>query len=106
MRSANWLVLGGSTACVAALLVVVPSGWIAGAENALSAWRGWLGGARVAAIAAAWIWWEPLVDRLPGVGPEAAAHLKRRRNFWTGALLAVELVVVRNVFGALWRLAA
>ena len=106
MRSANWLVLGASTACVVALLALLPPGWIAGAESALSVWRGWLGAARVAAIVAAWIWWDALVERLPAVGPDGTAYLKRRRTFWIGALAAVELVVVRNVFGALWRLAA
>lgn len=106
MRSAAWLVLGASTACVVGLLVVLSSAWIAGAESALAAWRGWLGAARVAAIVAAWIWWDAVVERMPALGPDAAVYLKSRRRFWIGALVAVELVVVRNVLGALWSLAA
>ena len=100
MRSASWVVLGALAACVVALLVALPPGWIAGAEGALAAWRGWLGAARVGAIVAAWIWWDALVDRLPAVGPDEAAYLRRRRRFWVGALVAVEAVLVRNLFGA------
>lgn len=105
MRSANWLVLGASAACVAALLLVLPPAWIAGAESALAACRGWLGAVRVSAIVAAWIWWDALVARMPALGPDATAYLKRRRNFWIGTLAAVELVVARNVLGTLWSLA-
>ncbi len=106
MRCANWVVLGGSAACVVALLVVLPPGWIADAEGALAASRGWLGAARVGAIVAAWVWWDALVERLPGVGPVATAYLRRRRHFWVGALVAVETVLVRNLFGALWSVGA
>ena len=102
----TWLVLACSAAAVAAALVLLPPGWIGRAETALAPWRPWLGGARIAAIVAAWIWWDRLVAALPGLPEDAAAHLRKRRRFWTGALVAVELVVVRNVFGALWRLAA
>ena len=106
MRAAGWLAGGASAACAVAVLVVLPSGWIVGAESALAASRGWIGAGRLAAIAAAWIWWDALVERLPAVGPDGTAYLKRRRTFWIGALLAVELVVVRNVFGALRSLLA
>ena len=105
MRSSNWLVLGASTLCIVALLVALPNGWIAGAEGVLASSRGWLGAARVGAIVAAWVWWDALVERLP-VGPEATAHLRGRRGFWIGALVAVETVLVRNVFGVLWSLGA
>ena len=106
MRSANWLVLGTSTAAVVALLVVLPPGWVAGAESALAGWRPWVGAARIAGIVAAWFWWDTLAERAPRLGPDGVAHLKERRTFWIGALVAVELVVVRNVFGVLRGLVA
>lgn len=106
MRAANWLVLGGTAAAVVAALLLVPPGWIVRAESSVAAWSGWLGAARIAAIAAAWVWWDALVGRLPGLEPDGAAHLRARRPFWIGALLAVELVLVRNVLGTLWEFAA
>ena len=105
MRSANWLVLGATAAAVAAALVLLPPGWIVRAEAAADAWSGWLGAARIAAIGAAWVWWDALVGRIPGISADGAAHLRARRPFWIGALLAVELLLVRNVPGALWALA-
>lgn len=106
MKSANWLVLGATAAAVVAALVMLPPGWIVRAEAAVSAWSGWLGAARIAAIGAAWIWWDALVGRIPGIAADGAAHLRARRPFWIGALLAVELLLVRNAPGALWALAA
>ena len=106
MRLRNWLVLGATGAAVAAALVLLPPRWIVAADAALEPWRPWLGGIRGAGIAAAWIWWDRLVGSIPGLTDAAAAHLRGRRHFWCGALAAVELVLVRNVFGALWRLAA
>lgn len=106
MRRANWLVLGAAAAAVAAALAMLPPGWIVAAEAGVAAWSGWLGAARIAAIGAAWVWWDALVGWLPGIGADGAAHLRARRPFWIGALLAVELLLVRNVPGALWELAA
>ena len=106
MTRTGWLSVGGSAAAVAAALVLVPAEWIAAADARLAGWRPWLGGLRAAAILGAWIWWDGLVARIPGLAPEASAHLRGRRHFWCGALAAVELVLVRNVCGALWRLAA
>ena len=106
MRPAHWLGLGVSALAVAALAALLPTGWIGGAEGALAGWRPWLGVARMAGIATAWLWWDALAERVPGIGAEGAAYLKDRRGFWIGALIAVELVLVRNVAGALWLLAA
>ena len=106
MRATNWLVLGGTAAAVVAALIVIPPEWIAAADERLSAWRPWLGGLRVAAIVAVWVWWNRLVAALPGLTEEGAEYLRARRGFWAGALAAVELVVVRNLPGALWRLVA
>ena len=106
MRSANWLVLGATTTAVVAALVMLPPGWIVRAEAAVVAWSGWLGAARIVAIGAAWVWWDALVGRIPGIAADGAAHLRARRPFWIGALLAVELLLVRNAPGALWALAA
>ena len=106
MRSVNWLVLGAATALVLAAVVLVPPGWIEAADARLAPWRPWLGDLRAVAIAAVWIWWNRLVAWIPGLPEDAADHLRRRRHFWCGALAAVELVLVRNVPGALWRLAA
>ncbi|MCY3812116.1 MAG: hypothetical protein OXH15_10005 [Gammaproteobacteria bacterium] len=106
MRAANWLVLGATAAAVVAVLVLAPPGWIARAETVVAAWSGWLGAARIAAIAAAWVWWDALVGRLPGITADGAAHLRARRAFWIGALVAVELVLVRNVVGTLWAFVA
>ena len=106
MTRGGWLVLGASVTAVTAALVFVPPEWIVHADARLAAWRAWLGGLRAAAIVAAWVWWNGLVARVPGLTGEAAAYLRSRRHFWGGALLAVELVLVRNVPGALWRLAA
>ena len=105
MRSVTWLVLGGTAAVVATALVLLPPGWIAGAEAGVASWRGWLGAARAAAIVAAWVWWDALVASIPGLAPVGAAHLRGRRAFWIGALVAIELVVARNVAGSLWELA-
>ncbi len=104
MRALGLLVPGAAAAAVAAALVVLPAEWIAGAEARIGTWSAWLGGARIAAIAAAFVWWDALAARVPGLGPGAVAYLKARRAFWCGTLAAVELVVVRNVPGALWAL--
>ena len=106
MRSANWLVLGTATVLVVAALVLLPPEWIARAERNTAAWSGWLGGARLAGIVAAWFWWDALVERVPGITVDGAAYLRRRRVFWIGALVAVEIVVVRNVLGWLWSVVA
>ena len=100
--TARWLVPVAAAAAVAAALVGLPAEWIAAAEARIGAWSAWLGGARIAAIAGAFVWWDALVARVPGLGPEGAAYLKARRTFWCATLAAVELVVVRNAPGALW----
>ncbi|MCY3812733.1 MAG: hypothetical protein OXH15_13140 [Gammaproteobacteria bacterium] len=105
MSARRWLVPLAAAALAALGLVVLPPGWIVAADAALQPWRPWLGALRVAGIAVAWIWWERLVAVLP-LSADAAAHLRSRRHFWCGALAAVELVLVRNVLGALWRLLA
>ena len=104
MTAARWLVPVVVAAAGAAALVALPAEWVAAAEARIGTWSAWLGGARVAAIAAACLWWDALVDRVPGLTDEAAAYLKARRAFWCGTLAAVELVVVRNAPGALWAL--
>ena len=106
MRARAWLAPVAVAALAVAAVVVVPPGWIVSADAALDPWRPWLGALRVAAILSAWIWWERLVGAVPGLSADAAEHLRDRRHFWCGALAAVELVLVRNVFGALWSLAA
>ena len=93
-------------ALAVAALLVVPPGWIVAADAALEPCRPWLGALRAAGIAAAWIGWDRLVRALPGVPEAAAAHLRQRRHFWCGALAAIELALVRNVFAALWSVAA
>ena len=100
--TARWRVPFVVAAAVAAALVVLPGEWIAAAEVRAGAWSAWLGGARIAAIAGAWMWWDALVARVPGLTDEGVAYLKARRAFWCGTLAAVELVVVRNAPGALW----
>ena len=102
MTAGRWLVPVAAAAAVAAALVGLPGEWIAAAEARVGTWSAWLGGARIAAIAGACLWWDALVDRVPGLSPDAAAYLKARRTFWCGTLAAVELVVVRNAPGALW----
>ena len=102
MRALGPLVPVAAAAAAAGALVALPAEWIAAAEVRAGAWSAWLGGARVAAIAAVFVWWDEFVARVPGLGPEGAAYLKARRAFWCGTLAAVELVVVRNVPGALW----
>ena len=106
MSVRTWLVPLLAAAFAVVALVVVPPRWIVAADVALEPWRPWLGGMRVVAIAAAWLWWDRLVGAAPRLSAEVAAHLRARRHFWCGALAAVELVLVRNVCGALWRLAA
>ena len=106
MRLATWLVPVAVAALAVAVLVAVPPGWMVSADAALEPLRPWLGALRVAAIVSAWVWWDRLVRALPGLPEVAAVHLRERRHFWCGALAAIELVLVRNVFGALWRLAA
>ena len=106
MSVRRWLAPVAAAALAIAAPVVVPPGWIAAAGAALEPWRPWLGALRVAGIVAAWIWWDRLVGAVPGLPDIAAAHLRERRHFWCGALAAVELVLVRNVLGGLWRLAA
>ena len=106
MRLAAWFAPVAAAVLAAVALLLVPPAWIAAADAALEPWRWWLGGMRIALIAAAWLWWDRLVGAIPGLSDDAAAHLRDRRHFWCGALAAVELVLVRNVFGALWGLAA
>ena len=102
MTARGWLIPFAAAAAVAAALVGLPGEWIAAAEARVGTWSAWLGGMRIAAIAGAYLWWNALVDRVPGLSPEGAAYLKARRAFWCGTLAAVELVVVRNAPGALW----
>ena len=106
MSVRSWLVPVAAAALAVVALVVAPPGWIVAADVALQPWRPWLGGLRIAGIAAAWIWWDGLIGAFPGLSAEAAAHLRGRRHFWCGALAAIELVLVRNAFGALWSLLA
>ena len=106
MSVRSWLVPVAAAAVAAVAIVALPPGWIVAADAALAPWRPWLGGLRVAGIAAAWIWWDRLAVALPGLSERAAAYLRGRRHFWCGALAAVELVLVRNVFGALWSVLA
>ena len=106
MRVRTWLVPLSAAAVATAALTALPPGWIVAADAGLAPLRPWLGVLRVAGIAAAWLWWDRLVGAVPGLPDDAAAHLRDRRHFWCGALAAVELVLVRNVFGALWGLAA
>ena len=106
MSVRSWLVPVAAAAVAAVTIVALPPGWIVAADAALAPWRPWLGGLRVAGIAGAWIWWDRVVVALPGLPEPAAAYLRRRRHFWCGALAAVELVLVRNVFGALWSVLA
>ena len=106
MRVRTWLLPVAVAALAVAAVALVPPGWIVSADAALEPWRPWLGALRVAAIVSAWVWWDRLVRALPGLPEEAAAHLRKRRHFWCGTLAAIELVLVQNVFGGLWRLAA
>ena len=102
MRAAGFLLPVAAAAAGAAAMVALPAEWLAAAEARIGTWSAWLGGARLAAIAAAFIWWDALIARMPGLGPKGAAYLKARRGFWCGTLAAVELVVVRNALGVLW----
>ena len=70
MTAPRWLVPVAAAAAVAAALVVLPAEWIAAAEAYAGAWSAWLGGARVAAIAAAFVWWDALIPRVPGLTDE------------------------------------
>ena len=106
MSLRTWFVPVAAAVLAAAALLLVPPAWIVAADVALEPWRWWLGAARIALIAAAWLWWDRLVGMVPALPEDAAAHLRDRRHFWCGALAAVELVLVRNVFGALSGLAA
>ena len=106
MRLAAWLAPIAVAASMAAALAVVPPGWIVAADAALETWRPALGALRAGGIVSAWLWWDRLVGAVPGLPAEAATHLRERRHLWCGTLAAVELVLVRNVFGALWRLVA
>ena len=106
MRVRTWLVVGAMAAALSAAVLFVPPRWIVAADAGLEPWRSWLGGVRVVLIVAAWIWWDRLVGALHGLPAEAAAYLRERRHFWCGTLAAVELIVVRNAPGALWRLLA
>ena len=102
MRAAGLLLPVAAAAAGAAAMVALPAEWIAGAGAFVEGWSAWLGGARVAAIAGAWLWWDALSQRVPGLGTKGVAYLKARRGFWIGTLVAVELVVVRNAPGVLW----
>ena len=102
MRAAGLLVLVAAAAAGAAALIALPGEWIAAAEARVGTWSAWLGGARIAAIAGAWLWWDALIARVPGLTDKGAAYLKARRGFWIGTLACVELVVVRNALGVLW----
>ena len=102
MTAGRWLVPVATAAAVAAALVGLPGEWMAAAEARVGAWSAWLGGVRIAALVGAFVWWDALVARVPGLGPEGVAYLKARRTFWCATLAAVELVMVRNAPGALW----
>ena len=102
MSAARWLVPFAAAAAVSAALVALPGEWLAAAEARVGAWSAWLGAVRIAAIAGAYVWWDALISRVPGLTDEGAAYLKARRAFWCATLAAVELVVVQGAPGALW----
>ena len=102
MTFSRWLVPVATAAAGAAALTLLPAEWLAAAEARIGTWSAWLGGARIAAIAGAFVWWDALVSRVPGLSAEGAAYLKARRGFWCGTLAAVELVVVQSALGVLW----
>ncbi|MYE02373.1 MAG: hypothetical protein F4Y03_14095, partial [Alphaproteobacteria bacterium] len=96
MTRTGWCAVLGSAAAVVAALVLLPSGWIAAAHVHVETWRVWLAAVRTAAIVAAWVWWDALVARVPGITPAGAGYLRERRGFWIGALVAVEVLLVQN----------
>jgi len=104
VRAAGLLLPVAAAAAGAAAMVALPAEWLAAAEARIGMWSAWLGGARIAAIAGAWLWWDALIARVPGLGTKAAAYLKARRGFWIGTLAAVEIVVVQGAPGVLWAL--
>ncbi len=103
MSGAGWLALIAAVTALAAGLVLLPPEWVAAADRGLAAWRPMFGILRAAAIVAAWAWWDALVALVPDLSDTASAYLRSRRNFWVGMLAAVELVLVRNLPGVLWR---
>ena len=78
MRAAGLLLPVAAAAAGAAAMVAMPAEWLAAAGTWTGSWSAWLGGARIAAIGAAYLWWDALVGRVPGLDPEGAAYLTPR----------------------------
>lgn len=94
-----------TTAAMAGGLVVVallPLERLDRAGAVVGDWQTWLTVARVAGIGALWFWWDRFAGWAGG-GAAAVAYLRERRNFHCGCLVGVELVIVQNVAGDLWR---
>ena len=100
-RVALWI--GGMVGLAVLVAVLLPFSRLDAAAEFLAQWRGSLAVARVAAIAALWWWWEAFALWI-GRSEEIVEYLRERRNFYTGCLVGVELLIVQNVALGVWEL--
>ena len=62
---------------------------------------------RLSVIGLLWLYWVPLMSWLyRNSAPKALDYIQSRRNYFAIAFLAIELLLIQNVLGGLWRLIA
>jgi len=93
----------GIAGLVAGLAFLAANGVLDAAAGVSSRWAVPLTVVRVGVIAGLWWWWMPLMERVPGLTAAGREYLAKRRHFYALALCAVEVLVVLNALGELWR---
>ena len=62
---------------------------------------------RLSVIGLLWFYWVPLMNWLyRNSAPKALEYMQSRRNYFAIVFLAIELLLIQNVLGGLWRLIA
>ncbi|MEE9493619.1 MAG: hypothetical protein V3W04_09620 [Gammaproteobacteria bacterium] len=80
---------------------------IADARQSLDSISVWLSGLRLGLIALLWWFWDTLFgwyfnDQESASQVEALATIKTQRHTLCGLLLAIEIILVQNVFATVW----
>lgn len=80
---------------------------VASARAGLDRYSVLLMSVRLMVIGWLWFFWMPLMQWLyKSSAPKASAYMQSRRNYFALVFIAVELLLIQNVVGWLWRLIA
>ena len=90
---------------LAATLLLPNLDAVASARAGLDRYSMFLMLVRLAVIGVLWLCWVPLMNWLyRNSAPKALAYMQSRRNNFAIVFLAIELLLIQNVLGWLWRL--